>query len=318
MWPPEGINDLQYLEREIERIFDEAIRSTPNGQLCHLEDIDIRHRFDVPLTEIMFRFSGDRGSILFVDPSLASQIVWSSDIFRQHWSRLFYEIFENERIDVRRRQAQARLAAIASEYGLNSSEWRTAFEEYRNLDSHFRAYHSRDNRPRLGVAAPPPRLDQQYMGMPVIVDELRDFGSAFDLRHVQEAQEQLSRTELVDVCFSGNRSLGSCKEAREKALKLLKENLTPQQLQTYEKHKWFEVKGGDTGRTYRIHHGRQMNISVRNWRGKHKHGLCFLPTGGLVEGDIMLGQKIALELYESEALKVANRFDHDPGYTFIF
>lgn len=291
MWPPEGINDLQYLEREIERIFDEAIRSTPNGQLCHLEDIDIRHRFDVPLTEIMFRFSGDRGSILFVDPSLASQIVWSSDIFHQRWSRLFYEIFENEYIDVRRRQAQARLAAIASEHGLNSSEWRTAFEEYRNLDSHFRTYHSRDSRPRLGVTAPPPRRDHQYMGM---------------------------QAEPVDVFFSGNRSLGSRIEAREKALKLLKENLTPQQLQTYEKHKWFEVKGGDTGRTYRIHHGRQMNISVRNWRGKHKHGLCFLPTGGLVEGDIMLGQKIALELYESEALKVANRFDHDPGYTFIF
>jgi hypothetical protein len=33
-----------------------------------------------------------------------------------------------------------------------------------------------------------------------------------------------------------------------------------------------------------------------------------LPRGGLAAGDVMLAQKNALELFESEALKVANRF----------
>lgn len=40
--------------------------------------------------------------------------------------------------------------------------------------------------------------------------------------------------------------------------------------------------------------------------GNKTHGLCFLPVGGLVEGDCMLAQKNALELFEEEALKVAN------------
>jgi len=34
--------------------------------------------------------------------------------------------------------------------------------------------------------------------------------------------------------------------------------------------------------------------------------LCFMPEGDLVVGDMMLAQKLALELFESEALKVAN------------
>jgi MOSC domain-containing protein YiiM len=43
-----------------------------------------------------------------------------------------------------------------------------------------------------------------------------------------------------------------------------------------------------------------------------KHGgpsrtLCFMPEGHLAVGDVMLAQKFALELFESEALLVANR-----------
>jgi hypothetical protein len=128
-----------------------------------------------------------------------------------------------------------------------------------------------------------------------------------------ELAEHARRISQADVVIDRYNDFGGDKKASEKSIKLLKENLTPKQLETYEKHRWFEVKGGDTGRTYRIYHRRQMNVSVRNWRGKHKHGLCFLPTGGLAIGDILLGQKIALELYEHDALKVANRFDHDPG-----
>jgi hypothetical protein len=35
--------------------------------------------------------------------------------------------------------------------------------------------------------------------------------------------------------------------------------------------------------------------------------LCFMPRGKLAEGDIMLAQKLALELFEADALKVAKK-----------
>jgi hypothetical protein len=33
-----------------------------------------------------------------------------------------------------------------------------------------------------------------------------------------------------------------------------------------------------------------------------------MPQGRLVAGDVMLAQKVALELFENEALRIANRF----------
>lgn len=97
-------------------------------------------------------------------------------------------------------------------------------------------------------------------------------------------------------------------EAQERGMRLLRENLTPEQLASYEANKHFDVVGGKSGKTYRIHHGRQMNIRELHPTGEPKCGWCFLPQGALVEGDVMLGQKIALELFEDEALAIANRF----------
>lgn len=96
-------------------------------------------------------------------------------------------------------------------------------------------------------------------------------------------------------------------EAQARGQALLRAALDPKQLKSYDNDRRFEVKGGQTGTRYRINYGRQMNIDVLNWRGKRQHGLCFLPQGYLCVGDVMLGQKIALELYEEDALKVANR-----------
>ena len=41
--------------------------------------------------------------------------------------------------------------------------------------------------------------------------------------------------------------------------------------------------------------------------GCRKMGLCFAPVGPLVEGDVMLAQKIALETDERNALTAANK-----------
>jgi hypothetical protein len=98
------------------------------------------------------------------------------------------------------------------------------------------------------------------------------------------------------------------KRAQERGLKLLKENLSPTQRQQYERHGFFDVVGGSTGKRYRIRNGRQMNIEQLDKNGRRVCGWCFFPQGSLVAGDIMLAQKVALELYETEALRIANRY----------
>ena len=135
------------------------------------------------------------------------------------------------------------------------------------------------------------------------------------LREARIALERLATTPdwrqaFVDgggVWFGPSIEVGT-PEAQERGLQLLKDNLTEEQRASYENSKFFDVTGGESGKTYRIRHGRQMNIEALDKDGKREHGLCALPQGGLVSGDCMLAQKIALELYEPEFLKIANRF----------
>ena len=135
-------------------------------------------------------------------------------------------------------------------------------------------------------------------------------------------------------------------KAEAKGLALLKRHLTPQQKADYETYAHFHVKGGDSGKTYRIKHGTHMNVylvepkkpkyhperasSVREWlfgtqpipaprlpklsEYVEKCGYCFVPAGGLCAGDCMLIQKVSLETDEKAALRVANKFPvHDYG-----
>ncbi len=99
--------------------------------------------------------------------------------------------------------------------------------------------------------------------------------------------------------------LGKASQAR--AIQLLKQNLSPAQREQYEKRSHFDVTGGDTGRIYRIRHGVQMNVEQLDQTGRRIRMLCFMPEGRLAVGDVMLAQKIALELFETEALWVANQ-----------
>jgi hypothetical protein len=96
-------------------------------------------------------------------------------------------------------------------------------------------------------------------------------------------------------------------ENEVRALKLLKDWLSPAQLSAYEGYRYFDVVGCDSGTAYRIHHGTQANIEQLDAHGQPVCRWCFVPEGGLVAGDVMLAQKIALETYESGALGVANR-----------
>jgi hypothetical protein len=96
-------------------------------------------------------------------------------------------------------------------------------------------------------------------------------------------------------------------EAQERGIRLLKGNLLPAQREQYEKNWHFDVIGGKSGKRYRIRHGSSMNVDQLDKIGRRVCGWCFYPRGDLVVGDVMLAQKLALELFEPEALKIANK-----------
>ena len=88
--------------------------------------------------------------------------------------------------------------------------------------------------------------------------------------------------------------------ARHRSIELLKQNLSVAQRRQYETR-------------YRIRHGYQMNVQQFDRRGQRLRMLCFMPKGRLGVGDIMLAQKLALELFEDEAIKVAKKTAPDPA-----
>ncbi len=97
------------------------------------------------------------------------------------------------------------------------------------------------------------------------------------------------------------------RQVEQKALALLQPWLSSEQAEQYSSYKHFEVIGSDTGKRYRIRHGRMMNVDELDSVGNKVCEWCFLPEGNLAAGDVMLAQKITLETCESEALAVANR-----------
>jgi hypothetical protein len=50
-----------------------------------------------------------------------------------------------------------------------------------------------------------------------------------------------------------------------------------------------------------------MNVEQLDANGRRLRVLCFMPEGRLAVGDVMLAQKMALELFETEAVKIANK-----------
>ena len=100
---------------------------------------------------------------------------------------------------------------------------------------------------------------------------------------------------------------GCRRAAEERAVVLLKQWLSTAQLAQYEKHGYFELTGGHSGKRYRIRPTRQMNVDELDEHGLRKVSYCFGPEGELPIGDVMLAQKIALENDEQTAIALANR-----------
>jgi hypothetical protein len=147
---------------------------------------------------------------------------------------------------------------------------------------------------------------------------IRIHDAANDDHEPRRAEAETPRTEigrLLGEWWNGARfhrehhrdsAAAAERKAHERGMRLLIENLSPAQRTQYETQGYFEVTGGRTGNLCRITQDYQMNIFEIGNNGKFRRSLCFAPKGGLVLGDILLAQKFALELFESDALAVAN------------
>jgi hypothetical protein len=96
--------------------------------------------------------------------------------------------------------------------------------------------------------------------------------------------------------------------AEERGTGLLLENLTPAQREQYRARQNFDVVGGHSGKRYRIWRRLHQNVEELDAFGRRVCIWCFQPSGALVLGDVLLAQKNALELFESDAIRIANRY----------
>jgi hypothetical protein len=106
------------------------------------------------------------------------------------------------------------------------------------------------------------------------------------------------------------------REAR--GLRLLREWLSPEQLEQFDKKSYFDVTGCHSGKRYRIRLGTSLNIHEIDHKGCPQTGWCFVPNTFLVAGDVMLAQKIALETDERGALAVAKSFSPEEARVNMF
>ena len=121
-----------------------------------------------------------------------------------------------------------------------------------------------------------------------------------------DPEEKIAGEEIVDEESAAFFEVGT-PAAREKGMRLLFLRLTPLQRRQLSKKGYFEVIGGDSGHCYRIWRGRIMNVDQLDRRGRRVCSWCFYPKGRVVTGDVMLAQKLALELDEKAALRIAGR-----------
>lgn len=103
--------------------------------------------------------------------------------------------------------------------------------------------------------------------------------------------------------------------ASQRAEGLLLAWLTPKQRHEYHRYKSFDVVGSHTGARYKIN-CQKCSYNVRDIVGGFD--LCFGPREVLPAGDTYLAQKLALELHEEEALRVANTNEIFPERHWVF
>lgn len=107
--------------------------------------------------------------------------------------------------------------------------------------------------------------------------------------------------EIVRSVYNGHDP-----KAQRKSIELLRSWLSDEQRDQFDTDRSFDVIGNSTGKTYRIHFADSSYNVCELETGDR---LCFVPKDPSISsvGDIMLTQKLALEMDEIDALFVANR-----------
>ena len=116
----------------------------------------------------------------------------------------------------------------------------------------------------------------------------------------------LRRTRLADEVGVSATNANERLAAEMQGQELLRSWLSPEQRRQYDQRGSFEVVGSDTGKRYRICKGDIFNVQELDDRGAEVRAWC-VTANGVPIGDINLAQKIALEAFESEVLRIANR-----------
>jgi hypothetical protein len=114
---------------------------------------------------------------------------------------------------------------------------------------------------------------------------------------------------VIIAILTGQRTRPTSSQTQQKA----RPWLSPEEAAQYDSQEHFDVIGSDTRTRYRIRHGQMMNIDQLDSAGNRICQWCFAPEGGLAAGDCMLAQKIALEMFETKVLAIANRRNSYPG-----
>jgi len=94
----------------------------------------------------------------------------------------------------------------------------------------------------------------------------------------------------------------------QRSMGLLRAHLNAMQRRQFDEHGWFDVVGGQSGRQYRVHRAYVTNVQEVGADGACVQVLCFSPRGHLPLGDVLLAQKVALEVFERDAVAVACRW----------
>ena len=155
-----------------------------------------------------------------------------------------------------------------------------------------------------------PTPDREYH-IAFIQREQIDRGPNYDelSRITREAfLPRMMQNHFMDYGGGFNLLSNACSEreaANKKSIDLMKNWLTPKQLEEYQQTSAFEVIGNHTGTHYHIHNASPYNV-VELDRGVRRRRLCFVPDNANALGDVMLAQKIMLETNERHALEVAN------------
>lgn len=98
-------------------------------------------------------------------------------------------------------------------------------------------------------------------------------------------------------------------KARERAEKLLRENLDDQQIEELDTKGHFHlesIQANGERRKYRINRGRARNVQLISPEGAVLRTYCAHPVEDVPDADTMLAQKLYLEGAEEEFLRIAN------------